>query len=269
MLLGLPFAVASCFASTWVILHLFLAHEERMLPALAAHSQPLAVASAGCTSGGRPGFSRQEWYVMGVLLVLVVLWISEARHGISMAVVALLGALAVTFPNAKLISFKDALKGVEWNMLLFMAASMHMGEQLIATGAAEWVVQRAFGQAGVAGSHSPLILAALVAFISLLAHLLITSRTARSSVLVPIVVLIGAASGANPAALAFLSTAAAGFCLTLPISAKPVTMFANVEAPTFAARDLLRLSLVLLPLHFVLLLLFSLVIWPWLGMNLF
>jgi di/tricarboxylate transporter len=145
---------------------------------------------------------------------------------------------------------------------------MHMGEQLLATGAATWIAQNAFGQVGAEATLSPIALAALVALVSLLAHLLITSRTARSSVLVPVVVLVGAASGCNPVALAFLSTAAAGFCLTLPVSAKPVAMFATVEAPSFSAPDLLRLSMVLLPLHFGLLLFFALVVWPWLGMSL-
>jgi hypothetical protein len=68
--------------------------------------------------------------------------------------------------------------------------------------------------------------------------------------------------------LAFLSTAAAGFCLTLPVSAKPVTMFGKVDVATYTPNDLLKLSGVLLPLHFALLVGFTLWVWPWLGLDL-
>jgi len=68
-------------------------------------------------------------------------------------------------------------------------------------------------------------------------------------------------------AAAFASTAAAGFCHTLPSSAKPVALFAGVEqAETYRPRDLLRLSVWLAPLSAALVLVFSLVVWPLLGM---
>ena len=87
--------------------------------------------------------------------------------------------------------------------------------------------------------------------------------------LVPIVVALSPALGVDPAAAAFASTAAAGFCHTLPSSAKPVAIFSRVEgADTYTARDLLRLSMWLAPLSAALVLLFSLAVWPVLGLPL-
>ncbi|HWM37535.1 MAG TPA: SLC13 family permease, partial [Streptomyces sp.] len=70
----------------------------------------------------------------------------------------------------------------------------------------------------------------------------------------------------NPVAAALASTAAAGFCHTLPASAKPVTLFSDIPGtPTYTPRDLLRLSAVLAPLSASLVLLFALAVWPLLG----
>jgi hypothetical protein len=74
--------------------------------------------------------------------------------------------------------------------------------------------------------------------------------------------------GVNPVAAALASTAAAGFCHTLPASAKPVTLFSQITgAPTYAPRDLLRLSAVLAPLTAALVLFFAVAVWPLLGVS--
>lgn len=72
-------------------------------------------------------------------------------------------------------------------------------------------------------------------------HLLVQSRSARSSVLVPLVVALSPAIG--------------------------VALFAKVEGTTtYRPKDLLRLSAVLAPISAGLVLLFSLVVWPLLGL---
>ena len=202
--------------------------------------------------------------MLAVIAILVTLWCTEALHGVDAALVAIVGALAVTAPRLGVIDLKSALQRVDFGILVFLAATLVLGRALIESGGADWLVGHAFG---VVGGASPLILVAVVAIVSLLAHLVINSRTARSSVLVPIVVLLGASAGVNPALLAFVSTAAAGFCLTLPVSAKPVLLFSGLERPTFAPADLMRLSRVLLPAHLVVLLLFAFTVWPALGLS--
>ncbi|MGH4011296.1 MAG: hypothetical protein ACRDTH_24570 [Pseudonocardiaceae bacterium] len=110
---------------------------------------------------------------------------------------------------------------------------------------------------------------AAVIVLSVAAHLLVQSRTARSSVLVPLAVPAAIAMGLNPVAVAFASTAAAGFCHTLTSSAKPVAMFAHLDGiPTYDRTDLLRLSMWLAPLTAALVLLCSLFLWPHLGLPL-
>ncbi|NOK59425.1 MAG: hypothetical protein GFH27_549283n115 [Chloroflexi bacterium AL-W] len=267
ILLGLPLALVSSFVSCWVILHLFLSRSERRL---VLHFTPEQLAQTdslkNTTVTGSLG--RKERTILAVIGLLIVFWSTEGLHGVNSTLIALIGALVVTMPNVGILSFKDAVKHVEWNLLLFMAATLVLSEALIKSGAAEWLVNHMFTAWGGQASLTPTSLVIMVIMVSLLAHLVITSRTARSSVLVPLVILLVVSLGYNATAFAFLSTAAAGFCLTLPVSAKPLAIFSQVEVSTFKPRHQLLLSGVLFPIHVGLLMIFAFFVWPMSGLSL-
>lgn len=257
LLLGLPFALVSSFLSCWVIMHLFLSRSERQTP----------IALAGLANRKAP-LTSAERRVGAIVLAMVALWLTEPLHGVHSSLVAVAGALIVTMPFIGVINFKDALKQADWNLLLFMAATTQLGSSLQSSGGAEWMISRLFDGLEQRGSLDLMTVVVVISGISLLAHLLITSRTARSSVLIPLVIVLGLALGLNPVALAFLSTVAAGFCLTMPVSAKPLALFSQIDPQPFQSRHLGILSLVLLPLHAVLLLVFAFYVWPLAGLPL-
>jgi len=121
----------------------------------------------------------------------------------------------------------------------------------------------------VLGPETQYVFVVAMVLISTAAHLVIQSRSARSAVLIPIVVASAAPMGVDPMAAAFASTAAAGFCHTLTSSAKPVAIFAGTDAePHYQPADLLRLSAWLAPLSAAVVLLFSFAVWPVLGLPL-
>lgn len=256
VLLSLPLALISSFISCWVILHLFLRCSERrqklhFTPEQLAQSDSLKTASV------TGPLRRKEYTILAIIALLIVFWSTEGLHGINNIIIAVEGALIVTMPNVGVLSFKDAIKRVEWNLVLFMAATLVLSEALIKSGAAEWLVNQMFTAWGGHSSLTPISLVISVAVISLLAHLVITSRTTRSSMLVPLVLLLAISLGYNATAFAFLSTAADGFCLTLPVSAKPLVIFSQVEGPAFKPHDQLLLNGVLFPIHVGLLMAFA------------
>lgn len=257
--MGLPFAALSAFGTTWVILRLFLAPQQRQL------------SLAGGTLSGlpQPGpLGKQERYIVGVTASLVLLWATESLHGIDNALVAILGALAVTVPNLGVLKFKDAAKGVEWEMIMFVAATLSLSEALVASGAGKWLVDALLINSGVADLGSSLAVLAGVTVITLTSHLYITSRSARGAVIAPLTVLLAFSSGLDPLTLAFVTAAGIGYCITLVVSAKPLTMFQQIGGDgtqTFAASDLFRLSGWLAPVHLALILLFGSLYWPLFG----
>ncbi|MFD4170986.1 SLC13 family permease [Streptomyces sp. ZG43] len=256
LLLGLPLAVASSHLAAEAVLLTTTRRADRKGPVrigaddIQKHSDspvtgPLSPAEARCAL---------------LLSTVVVLWCSEPLHRVPPAVVALIGAVVAASPALGTVRMKDALRTVPWSLLLFMAATMAMGIALADSGAARWLV------GGVPLDVPPWAFLAVVIGVSTAAHLVLQSRSARSSVLVPLVVAAAAGAGVNPVAAALASTAAAGFCHTLPASAKPVTLFAGIpDTPTYTPRDLLRLSALLAPLTALSVLAFALAVWPLLG----
>ncbi|MFI7654297.1 SLC13 family permease [Streptomyces albidoflavus] len=256
LLLGLPLAIASSHLAAEAVLLTTTRRADREGPVRIGADDIQEHSDAPVTGPLSPAEARCAL----LLSTVVVLWCSEPLHQVPPAVVALIGAVVAASPALGTVRMKDALRTVPWSLLLFMAATMAMGIALADSGAARWLV------GGVPLDVPPWVFLAVVTGVSTAAHLVLQSRSARSSVLVPLVVAAAAGAGVNPVTAALASTAAAGFCHTLPASAKPVTLFAGIpDTPTYTPRDLLRLSAVLAPLTALLVLAFALAVWPLLG----
>ncbi|MEU4007544.1 SLC13 family permease [Streptomyces pseudogriseolus] len=256
LLLGLPLAVVSSHLAAETVLLTTTRRADRTGPVRITAEEIQRHSDRPVTGPWTQGEKR----CVLLLATVVALWCSEPLHQVSPAVVALIGAVVAASPALGTVRLKDALKTVPWSLLLFMAATMAMGVALAESGAADWLV------GGLPADIGPLTFLTVVVAVSTAAHLVLQSRSARSSVLVPLVVAAAVTAGVNPVAAALASTAAAGFCHTLPASAKPVTLFAEIPGtPTYTPRDLLRLSAVLAPLTAALVLLFAVTVWPALG----
>ncbi|WP_322724215.1 SLC13 family permease [Streptomyces spongiae] len=256
LLLGLPLAVVSSHLAAEAVLLTTTRRADRRGPVHITAEQIQEHSDRPVTGP----WSQAETRCALLLATVVVLWCAEPLHRVPPAVVALIGAVVASSPALGTVRLKDALKTVPWSLLLFMAATMAMGVALADSGAAKWLVS------GLPGGVTPVVFLTVVIAASTAAHLVLQSRSARSSVLVPLVVAAAVGAGVNPVAAALASTAAAGFCHTLPASAKPVTLFAEIPGtPTYTPRDLLRLSAVLAPLSAALVLLFAVAVWPLLG----
>ncbi|MGW0816916.1 SLC13 family permease [Streptomyces viridiviolaceus] len=256
LLLGLPLAVASSHLAAEAVLWTTTRRADRKGPVRITAEEIQRHSDSPVTGP----WTQDEKRCALLLATVVALWCSEPLHRVPPAVVALIGAVVASSPALGTVRLKDALKTVPWSLLLFMAATMAMGVALADSGAAKWLVS------GLPAHVTPAVFLTVVVVVSTAAHLVLQSRSARSSVLVPLVIAAAVGAGVNPVTAALASTAAAGFCHTLPASAKPVTLFADIPGtPTYTPRDLLRLSAVLAPLTAALVLLFAAAVWPLLG----
>ncbi|WP_018157102.1 SLC13 family permease [Demetria terragena] len=259
LLLGLPLALVSAHLAAELVLRLFSARADRKVR-LRLSITDLEDRPGQLTGSLTVGESRAAL----LLAVTVTLWCTEDLHGIHPAIVALGGALVATSPRYGVVKLKKALPEVPWSLLLFMAATLALGNALLNSGAAYYIAENAFKSGWF---DSPVPFMVMVVVISTAAHLLVQSRSARSAVLIPIVIALAPGAGVSIAAAAFASTAAAGFCHTLPSSAKPVALFSEVKGlPTYTPADLRRLSFWLAPMSAALVLIFSFFVWPLLGL---
>ncbi|MER9642274.1 SLC13 family permease [Mesorhizobium sp. M0239] len=246
--LGLPFAAVSTFVSVECLLRLFLSPAERRAALLLP-----------TVSNDGVGLARQPilWIAAGV----VIAWLTESLHGLNATVIALSGALAASLPGLGAVRFDDAIRSTEWKLLLFLAATICLADGLVASGLHQWLIETTVNPLRVVGL-GPLALLSLLALLGLFSHLLIHSRTARVSVLLPPVLMIASTARLDPLLAMLVLVSATGFCQTLMICAKPVALFGGLDDEGYGPRDLALLSAVLLPVQFLLIVVFAVGAWP-------
>lgn len=255
LVLGMPVALISSVIATEAILRGFLNRDQRrqVLPAPRFDTRST---------------DTQRRYVAVVLGITVLLWATGPWHGIETAVIALGSALVLTLPSFSGVALKAAIAAVEWEIVIFLAATLVIGQALLGSGAVQWLAGGLLASVQGSQVQQPVVAVILLAMISALSHLLIFSRSARVVVLVPTLALPFAALGYNPAALIFLCAIATGFCQTLRASAKPVALFGGLEQNAYDAKDLLKLSAILMPAIVAVVVAFALYVWPHLGLPL-
>lgn len=254
-LYGLPFGLAASYASCWVIMRLFLDRDQL--------DGELKVSRAE-----RKPMSRAEWTTLGVIASMMAFWLTESRHHLEIATVTIAGALLLTAPRNGVLKWKDGLSAVSWNLVIFVGAALVLGQALIESGAAQWIITNLFALSNLAGTQSRMLILLILTAISLTSHLYMTSHTARAAALVPPILYLAGSLSLNPVAVLFISTVGMNYCLTFPVSSKALLMFQELESETWQPRDLLRLSAALIPIHLALIVLFYFGYWSWVGLAL-
>jgi len=256
---GVPFALASSAIACAVILRMFLTPGERKAPLERDERPPGSVTGT-------------EARVMLVAVMTLGLWFANGWHRLEIATVAILAVIALTAPGIGVMTFKAALKAVNWNLVVFVGGAMVLGQALIDTQAAGWLVDHLFALAGLSGDRvgqaPEVVIVTAISAIGLVSHLFMTSHVARTAALAPPFILMAQAAGLDPLAVLFVATVGMNYCLTLPVCSKALLLFQDVEGATFQPRDLLRLSAVLAPLNLLLMIVTYFGWWKWTGLSL-
>ncbi|WP_437916796.1 SLC13 family permease [Sorangium sp. So ce302] len=252
ILYGMPFGMVASGAACAVIMALFLDGERRGR-CIRVPRRP------------RGSLSRSERITLAVGATMVVLWLSERWHGYESATVTLAGALVLTAPGSAL-RWKEGVKAVDWNLLLFVGAALVLGGALIDTGASGWLFQALLRNSGIESARGRLFFVVAVGVMSLTSHLYLTSHVARIVALGPVLLQLAADRALDPAAVIFIGTVGIDYCLTFPVSSKALLMFQGLDGETFRPADLLLLSAVLLPIHLASIAVFYFTYWRWMGL---
>lgn len=256
---GLPFAAVVTLLS-------FLVIKWMLWP---KHGEKLLEGSQGVESSGlKKQLNPIEKKTLILLTALIAFWMTESLHGYDIAFVAMVGAILVMAPNYGMISWKQGMKSVSWNLIVFVAAAAALGKILVDTGVVEWL------EGGMVSflqsfTHAPeWQIVFVILFVSVTSHLYITSHTTRAIVLIPAFLLFSEAIGINPSAVVFLSLIGMNYCVTFPVSSKALLLFYEDEGLSYDASSLIKLSAVLMPLYIAVMMLFYFTYWQWTGLQL-
>ena len=65
---------------------------------------------------------------------MVMFWLTEWLHGLEIATVTIIGVFLLTLPKLGVMHWKESLKGVSWNLIVFVGA-IALGKSLMESGA--------------------------------------------------------------------------------------------------------------------------------------
>ncbi len=254
-LYGVPFALVASLLSCAVVLRLFLD------PARRNRVVDVQIEPQGALGGA-------EAKTLLITVAMVGAWCTEGLHGVEIATVAVLGAIALTMPGLGVLSWSKGIKSVTWNLVVFVGAALVLGEALIDTGAADFIVQKLFTLTGVATLESTTLVLVVVAAVTLTSHIYMTSHAARAAALVPPLLYLAQTLDMSLPAVMFIGTVGMDYCLTFPVSSKALLLFSELDDDSFEPPDLLKLSSLLLLVHLGLIVVFYFGYWQFVGLAL-
>ena len=153
--------------------------------------------------------------------------VKSYNHLFPEAIAAMVGALVLfVLPGGKnekgkprpVITWKQAVDGIEWGTLLLFGGGLAMGGMMYSLGLSQWVGDNIVGWMG--GEPSQLLLVAVFCVVSLLMSEL-TSHTAATNMVGPLAIGAAVAAGYNPVPVAVGVALSASLGFMLPVSTPP------------------------------------------------
>lgn len=213
-------------------------------------------------------FTEREKTALILVGITILLWLGEPVHGLDIAFVTILMSLIMMLPHFKLISWKEGLSSVSWSLIFFVAGAAALGKLLVDYGVTDYfqyILMTLFSGLNVT---SELTILLIIILISVLSHILITSHTTRAVVLIPVFIILAESFNLNTQAAVFIALLGINFCVTLPVSSKALLIFYESEDRPFESRELMRMSMMLLPVYIVLMILTYYMYWQHIGLEL-
>jgi len=156
---------------------------------------------------------RTGWFVVVVFFLTVLLWLTDAWHGLPASVVALVPVVAFT---AGRVLNREDLNHIDWATLILIGGGIALGAGMQASGLDQVIL----GILPRGGDSLP-ILAAILVFATMTFSTFM-SNTAAANLLLPIGVSAGLALGGDSTlCLVFSIALSASLAMVLPISTPP------------------------------------------------
>lgn len=209
-----------------------------------------------------------EKKALAIFGLVLGLWMTDVFHmqwfgvEISAPFAALLGAVIVLMPRWGLLQWSEA--EIPWHLLIFSAGAYAGGLALDDTGAAAWGVKMLFGSFDLKSVPFGVAFTVIVA-VMMYSHLLTTSKTVRTLIMLPIIITLAKALGWSPISLALPAALCIDWVVGLPISGKPnVILFSTNQ---YSVGDNFKYGVITCTVGVLLQIVFAFTWYRWIGLT--
>jgi anion transporter len=210
--------------------------------------------------------STREWKLALIVIVLLGFWATEkSLHNFDTASTTVAAIAVMLLPRLGVMDWKESQRGFPWGTIMLFAVGISIGAAILKTEAASWLAKEVVAGLGLQRSGAFTILMLMSLFLIVI-HLGFASATALASAMIPIIIAVLSAvqtPGLNLVGMTMLLQFVVSFGFILPVNA-PQNMIAY-GTDTFDAKDFVRTGLVLTIAAVVLLIVFGLTYWSWMG----
>jgi anion transporter len=208
----------------------------------------------------------REWKLLVIVLVLLGFWATEkVLHNFDTSSTTIAAIALMLLPRLGVMDWKESQRGFPWGTVVLFAVGISVGTALLKTNAAGWLANLIVQNLGLQQASAFAILMLLSLFLIVI-HLGFASATALASTMIPIIISVLVAvqtPGINVVGMTMLLQFVVSFGFILPVNA-PQNMIAY-GTDTFDAQDFVRTGLVITLAATLLLVIFALTYWPWMG----
>ena len=189
--------------------------------------------------------SKVEIRAAIIFLITLFLWATsdyqEAILGfkISTEQTAVLAMLLCFLPGIGVLKWKEA--NIKWELMIFSAGAYAAGNALNDSGAASILIERLVHALNINSMSHGLVAVTLIA-ITVFSHLIFTSKTVRTTIMIPAVLTIAQTLGMDPAQLALACSFGIAATITLPPHSKVNTLYFSTGY--FSVLDELKFGLI-------------------------
>jgi sodium-dependent dicarboxylate transporter 2/3/5 len=171
----------------------------------------------------------EQKLVVVVFISTIVLWFTEklpdfianaigwSGHGISSAVVALIGGLSLMI--FRLLDEKDVSSGISWSSLLILGSGIALGGAMIDTGLSSFIAHQMSGL-GILPSFFVIIVIGCIAVLVTM----VASNTGAAVILIPIAIPLATGLGIDPLLIVMVIAIAVSMDFALPTGTPPSTI---------------------------------------------
>ena len=178
--------------------------------------------------------------------MVIFLWMTDRFHmgwfgfEVDPVIAAMAGAVLCFIPKIGIIQWNEA--DIPWHLMLFSTGAYAGGMALDSSGAGRWAVQQIFGMFNITKDVNFWYVYVGVIAIMMYSHLVFTSKTMRTMILIPFFILLAKQLGYKATSLALPAAFCIDWVIGLPISAKPnVILFGTGQ---YSVLDNLKFGLV-------------------------